>query len=209
LDVQSAEQPAVVRGVVIVSCGMSSSGIPPLWAATGRRPGVASVPDMSDRSADSIADQVMAVKSLDDIAVVSVHWGSNWGYAVDSAQIRFAHRLIDAGVDLVHGHSSHHPRPIEMYRGKLVLYGCGDTIDDYEGISTYESFRHELRLLHFASIDSSGTVLRMVPMRMRRMRLERAPEQDAAWLHASVAEMSRDFGTRVEAATDGVLTVAA
>jgi poly-gamma-glutamate capsule biosynthesis protein CapA/YwtB (metallophosphatase superfamily) len=209
LDVQSAERPAVVGGVVIGSCGMSSSGIPPRWAATGRRPGVAYVPDMSDSSADSIADQVVAVKSVDDIAVVSVHWGSNWGYAVDSAQIRFAHRLIDAGVDLVHGHSSHHPRPIEMYRGKLVLYGCGDTIDDYEGISTYESFRHELRLLHFVSIDSSGTVLRMVPMRMRRMRLERAPEQDAAWLHASVAEMSREFGTRIEAATDGVLTVAA
>ena len=50
------------------------------------------------------------------------------------SQIRFAHRLIDAGVDVVHGHSSHHPRPIEVYRGKLILYGCGDTIDDYEGI---------------------------------------------------------------------------
>jgi poly-gamma-glutamate capsule biosynthesis protein CapA/YwtB (metallophosphatase superfamily) len=209
LDVQSAERPAVVSGVAIVSCGMSSSGIPPRWAATGRRPGVAYVPDMSDRSADMIADRVTAVKGADDIAVVSVHWGSNWGYAVDSEQIRFAHRLIDAGVDLVHGHSSHHPRPIEMYRGKLILYGCGDTIDDYEGISTYESFRHELRLLHFASIDSTGIALRMVPMRMRRMRLERAPEQDAAWLHASVAEMSHDFGTRFEAAADGVLTVAA
>jgi poly-gamma-glutamate capsule biosynthesis protein CapA/YwtB (metallophosphatase superfamily) len=210
LDAKSAERPAVVGRVVIASCGMSSSGIPPGWAATGRRPGVAYVPDMSDRSADIIAHHVTALKGADDIAVVSVHWGSNWGYAVDSAQIRFAHRLIDAGVDLVHGHSSHHPRPIEIYRGKLVMYGCGDTIDDYEGISTYESFRHELRLLHFASIDSeSGTVLRMVPMRMRRMRLERAPEQDAAWLRASMAEMSRSFGTRVEAASDGVLTVAA
>ena len=209
LDAESAQRPAVVGRVVIASCGMGSSGIPRQWAATGRRPGVAYVPDMSDRSADMIAHRVTAVKGDDGIAVVSVHWGSNWGYAIDGAQIRFAHRLIDAGVDLVHGHSSHHPRPIEMYRGKLVMYGCGDTIDDYEGISTYESFRHDLRLLHFASIDSSGTVLRMVPMRMRRMRLERAPEQDAAWLHASVAEMSRSFGTRVEAAADGVLTVAA
>lgn len=209
LDAESAQRPAVVGRVVIASCGMSSSGIPPRWAATGRRPGVAYVPDMSDRSADVIAHRVTAVKGDDGIAVVSVHWGSNWGYAVDSAQIRFAHRLIDAGVDLVHGHSSHHPRPIEIYRGKLILYGCGDTIDDYEGISTYESFRHELRLLHFASIDSSGTILRMVPMRMRRMRLERAPEQDAAWLRESVAEMSRSFDTRVETAADGVLTVAA
>jgi poly-gamma-glutamate synthesis protein (capsule biosynthesis protein) len=209
LDAKSAQCPAVVGRVVIASCGMSSSGIPPRWAATGRRPGVAYVADMSDRSADMIAHRVTALKGRDDIAVVSVHWGSNWGYAVDSAQIRFAHRLIDAGVDLVHGHSSHHPRPIEMYRGKLVMYGCGDTIDDYEGISTYESFRHDLRLLHFVSIDSSGTVLRMVPMRMRRMRLERAAGEDAAWLHATVAKISSSFGTRVETTADGVLTVAA
>ena len=86
------------------------------------------------------------------------------------------------------------------------MYGCGDTIDDYEGISTYESFRHELRLLYFASVDEC--VLRMLPMRMRRMRLERAPDPDAEWLRASLAEMSRAFGTRVERTADGVLTVA-
>ena len=208
LDENSAERPAVVGPVVIAACGMGSSGIPHGWAATGGRPGVAYVPDMSDRSASMVAGRALALKGHGDIAVVSVHWGSNWGYDVDSAQIRFAHRLIDAGIDVVHGHSSHHPRPIEVYRGRLILYGCGDTIDDYEGISTFEAFRHELRLLYFASIDSqSGSVLRMVPMRMRRMRLERAPDRDAEWLRATVAEMSRRFGTRVESAPDGVLTV--
>ena len=210
LDAKSAERPAVVGRVVIASCGMGSSGIPQGWAATGRRPGVAYVPDMSDRSASAVADRVLALKGPGDIAVVSVHWGSNWGYDVDTAQIRFAHRLIDAGIDLVHGHSSHHPRPIEVYRGRLIMYGCGDTIDDYEGISTFEAFRHELRLLYFASVDSeSGSVLRMVPMRMRRMRLERAPDEDAEWLQATVVEMSRRFGTRVDNAADGVLTVRA
>jgi poly-gamma-glutamate capsule biosynthesis protein CapA/YwtB (metallophosphatase superfamily) len=212
LDATQAERPAVVGPtdgprVVIASCGMGSSGVPRRWAATGQRPGVAYMSDMSDRSARRIADRVLASKGPGDIAVVSVHWGSNWGYDVDTAQIRFAHRLIDDGVDVVHGHSSHHPRPIEMYRGKLILYGCGDTIDDYEGISTYEAFRHELRLLYFAAIDSSGTVLRMVPMRMRRMRLERAPEQDAEWLMATIAEISSRFGTRIDTSPDGVLTV--
>ena len=185
LDAKSAERPAVVGRVVIASCGMGSSGIPQGWAATGRRPGVAYAAHMSDRSASAVADRVLVLKGPGDIAVASVHWGSNWGYDVDTAQIRFAHRLIDAGIDLVHGHSSHHPRPIEVYRGRLIMYGCGDTIDDYEGISTFEAFRHELRLLYFASVDSeSGSVLRMVPIRMRRMRLERAPDQDAEWLQA-------------------------
>jgi poly-gamma-glutamate capsule biosynthesis protein CapA/YwtB (metallophosphatase superfamily) len=207
LDVGEAERPAVVGRVVIASCGMASSGIPHGWAATGRRPGVAYVPDMSDHSASAVADRVLALKGPGDIAVVSIHWGSNWGYDIDSAQIRFAHRLIDEGVDVVHGHSSHHPRPIEVYRGKLIMYGCGDTIDDYEGIGTYESYRHELRLLYFASVEATGTVLQMVPMRMRRMRLERAPDKDAEWLRATVEEVSERFGTRVDNAPDGVLTL--
>ncbi len=208
LDVGEAERPAVVGRVVITSCGTGSSGIPRGWAATGSRPGVAYVPDLSDRTASSVADRVLALKGPGDIAVVSVHWGSNWGYDVDTAQIRFAHRLIDAGVDVVHGHSSHHPRPIEVYRGKLILYGCGDTIDDYEGIGTFEAFRHELRLLYFASVDSSGIALQMVPMRMRRMRLERAPDEDAEWLRTNVEEMSGRFGTRINNAPDGLLTLA-
>jgi poly-gamma-glutamate capsule biosynthesis protein CapA/YwtB (metallophosphatase superfamily) len=206
LDVGEAERPAVVGRVLVASCGMGSSGIPRGWAATGRRPGVAYVPAMSDRSATAVADRVVALKGPGDIAVVSVHWGSNWGYDVDSAQIRFAHKLIDEGVDVVHGHSSHHPRPVEVYRGKLIMYGCGDTIDDYEGIGTYESFRHELRLLYFASVEDC--VLQMVPMRMRRMRLERAPDDDAEWLRATLEGMSGRFGTRV-GMHDGLLTVAA
>jgi poly-gamma-glutamate capsule biosynthesis protein CapA/YwtB (metallophosphatase superfamily) len=215
LDARQAERPAVVDlpdgcRVLIASCGMASSGIPHGWAASASRPGVAFVPDVSDRSARKVADRVLALKQPGDIAIVSVHWGSNWGYDVDSGQIRFAHRLIDEGIDVVHGHSSHHPRPIAVYRKKLILYGCGDTVDDYEGIGTYEAFRHELRLLYFATVERlSGELasLRMMPMRMRRMRLERVPDEDAEWLRATVEQMSRRFGTRVDATADGVLTV--
>lgn len=217
LDAKRAEHPAVVdlpdgTRVVIASCGMGSSGIPHGWEATGSRAGVAYVGDMSDRSATTVSGRVSALKRPGDIAIVSVHWGSNWGYDVDSAQIRFAHRLIDEGVDVVHGHSSHHPRPIEVYRGKLIMYGCGDTIDDYEGISIYDAFRHELRLLYFATVDEESgglAVLRMVPMRMRRMRLERAVHEDAAWLRANVMEMSQRFATRIDISTDGLLSVTA
>lgn len=61
-----------------------------------------------------------------DIVVASIHWGRNWGYEVPPAQRRFARWLLDGGVDIVHGHSSHHVRPIELYRDKLILYGCGN-----------------------------------------------------------------------------------
>jgi poly-gamma-glutamate synthesis protein (capsule biosynthesis protein) len=100
-----------------------------------------------------LVDRVRREKRPGDVVLRSIHWGSNWGYDVTDDQVRFAHRLVDGGVDLVHGHSSHHPRPIEVHRGKLVLYGCGDLINDYDGISGHEEFRPDLRLLYFAALE--------------------------------------------------------
>ncbi len=211
---RQAERPAVVdvaggRRVVIASYGMESSGVRRSWAAGDNRPGVA-VADLSDRSAAEIADRVTPVKRPGDVTIVSLHWGSNWGYDVAPSQVHFAHRLIDSGIDVVHGHSSHHPRPIEMYRGKPILYGCGDAVDDYEGIGGYEGYRPDLRLLYFVSIERDSDIsLGMVPMRMRRMRLERASRDDTEWLRATLEHISQPFGVRAQKTAEGVLAVGA
>jgi poly-gamma-glutamate capsule biosynthesis protein CapA/YwtB (metallophosphatase superfamily) len=119
-------------------------------------------------------------------------------------------RAVRRGGDLIHGHSSHHPRPIEVYRGKLVLYGCGDCIDDYEGITGHEEYRDDLRLLYFASIaQDTGELaaLTMVPMQARNMRLRQASAADSRWLAATLGRISRGFGSRVECRPDGRLVV--
>jgi poly-gamma-glutamate capsule biosynthesis protein CapA/YwtB (metallophosphatase superfamily) len=140
--------------------------------------------------------------------VASIHWGSNWGYDVPQAHIRFAHRLIDGGVDIVHGHSSHHRLPIEVYRKKLVLYGCGDFINDYEGITGYEAFRDDLVLMYLPTVDPhNGELLRlrMMPFRIQRMGLNRASPEEAAWLRDTVHPISCKFGAAVDLAGDGAL----
>ncbi len=152
------------------------------------------IADPSARAADDVAAPLLAHKRTGDVVIVSVHWGSNWSYDVGQDEIRFAHRLIDAGVDIVHGHSSHHPRPIEIYNGKPILYGCGDVIDDYVGIRGYESYRPELRLPYLVSIDAGGgdlARLQLLPLLVRRMRLERAPGNDAQWLRAMATRNDR------------------
>ncbi|WP_281174186.1 CapA family protein [Amycolatopsis taiwanensis] len=211
-DAAEAVRPAVAevqsgRRVVVAAAGMESAGVPADWAARPDRPGIAFLPDLSDRSADELADRVQAVKGRGDIGIASLHWGPNWGYDVGASEVRFAHRLVERGVDIVYGHSSHHPRPIEVYRGRLVLYGCGDTVDDYEGIRGYEEYRDDLRLLYFATLDAGELIsLRMAPMRARNLRLEHAPGADAEWLRATVDHISRRFSTRVERDADGLLT---
>ena len=213
LHAAQARQPAVIRlpgggRALVFSCGTACSGIPADWAATATRLGVDLLPSLSPATADALIARTQAARQPGDIVAVSIHWGSNWGYQVHGDQVRFARRLIDGGVDLIHGHSSHHPRPIEVYRGKLVLYGCGDCIDDYEGITGYENFRDDLRLLYFASVEA-GTgelaALTMVPMQARNMRLRHASAADAGWLAATLGEISRGFGSRIERQPGGAL----
>nr|WP_255396479.1 CapA family protein [Mycobacterium sp. E3247] len=215
-DLPTARQPVVLdipnkRRVTVGSVAMPSAGVPVSWAAHHDRPGVRLIRDASVRGvADEVAADVLADKRDGQIAIVSVHWGSNWGYALAESDVAFAHRLIDAGVDVVHGHSSHHPRPIEIYRGRPILYGCGDVIDDYEGIGGHEAYRADLRLLYLTRTDpATGELvsLQMIPLRVRRMRLERAPRDEAEWLRATIEQASSRFGLRVVTRPDDLLEV--
>ncbi|MFI6578476.1 CapA family protein [Nocardiopsis sp. NPDC050513] len=203
-DAEEAGAPAVVdleRGgrVVVAAFGTTSTGIPPGWAARDDGPGVHLVPEDAGVGAARVAARIAEARGPRDVVVASVHWGSNWGYGV-SDQRAMAHALVDGGVDVVHGHSSHHPRPIEVYRDRLILYGCGDFVNDYEGIQGYEDFRDDLRLMFLPSVDA-GTgrllALRMVPLVSRRMRLGPASRRDAWWLQETLDDVSRDLGCRV------------
>jgi poly-gamma-glutamate capsule biosynthesis protein CapA/YwtB (metallophosphatase superfamily) len=194
--------------ILVFAFGSPSSGIPYGWAATEDQPGVHFLPVLTEALADELCRRAHEVQQPGDITVVSAHWGSNWGYRVDSEQVRFAHRLIDGGVDLVHGHSSHHPRPLEVYRKKLILYGCGDLVDDYEGISGHKEYRDDLRLLYLPRLDpATGDLagLSMAPLQARKMRLHRAPSAEAKWLSKTLDKVSRRFGSRIDLASNGLL----
>ena len=210
-DAAGAERPAVLpvgggRRVLVAAVGVRSSGIPGSWAATADRSGVAYLDEVSDAAADDVLHRIERVRGERDLVVVSVHWGPNWGYETPAEERRFAHRLIDGGVDLVHGHSSHHPREIEVHAGKLVLHGCGDLVDDYEGIGGHERFRPDLRLLYLATLDAgSGRLvgLRMTPLQAQRLRLQRASPGDCRWLGDRLARAQG----RIRTEDDGTLTL--
>jgi len=184
--------------VLVFSLAAESSGVPANWAATDRAPGVDFLADLSRRTVERIARRVRSIRRAGDLVVASIHWGSNWGYEVSPAEVRFAHALIeDAGVDLFHGHSSHHPKGLEVFRGKLIIYGCGDFINDYEGITGYEPFRGDLGCMYFPKLDAdTGRLLglELVPMQTKRFRVQRASETDAVWLCSTLDRESRRFG---------------
>ena len=204
---QSAEAPAIIEvkdkgRAIAFSCGVTTSGIPRSWAASKNKPGVNLLPDLSPRTVRYIQKQVKQVKQPGDVVVASIHWGGNWGYEIPAQQIKFAHQLIDrAGVDLIHGHSSHHVKGMEIYRDHLIIYGCGDFIDDYEGIGGYEYFRDDLGLMYFATLDSdTGELvnLQMIPTQIKRLRVQRASTVDLLWLRERLNREGKRLGTSVQ-----------
>lgn len=174
------------RRVLIFALAGSDSGVPADWEAGPDKPGLHFLPDLSPERLGDIGKLVKAHRRQDDLVVASIHWGGNWGYDIPGEQRRFAHGLIDeAGVDLVHGHSSHHPKGMEVHDGRLILYGCGDFINDYEGISGHGGFRPDLVAMYlplFGTRTGRLEELLVVPLTLARMQLHRATPEDAVWL---------------------------
>lgn len=209
-----AAAPAVVEDVfgrlLVFSYASPTSGVPTAWAAGAGRPGVNLLTDLGAKGAEAIIDNIETHRRRGDRVVISIHWGSNWGYGVSRSYRGLAQHLLDAGAaDVIHGHSSHHPRGIEVYAGRLILYGCGDLLNDYEGIRGKEKYRSELVLMYFPTLDKSGMLasLQMAPMRTRRFRLVRATEEETGWLARSLDQQCRRFGSRVEVSKESRLVL--
>jgi poly-gamma-glutamate capsule biosynthesis protein CapA/YwtB (metallophosphatase superfamily) len=216
-DAQEAGAPAVIKlpaaggRVLVFAYATPTSGTPAAWAATRERGGVNFLGELSGRTAELAAEVMLQHRRAGDVVVASVHWGENWGFDIPRGERAFAHGLIDAGgADIVWGHSSHHVKGIEVHQGKLILYGCGDFLNDYEGISGHEPYRPDLSLMYFPVLDSAaGELIGLdaVPMRIRRFRLERAAADDVSWLRGTLEREGRALGTHVTADAQGTLSL--
>lgn len=216
-DLAEARRPARIEredgsAIVVIALAADDCGIPWSWAAREDRGGVDLLEDLSAGAIAALASRVRALAAPRDRLVVSIHWGSNWGHEVPASHVALAHALVDAGVDVVHGHSSHHPRAVEVYRDRLILYGCGELIDDYEGIDHQDrrGLRSDLVLAWLPTLDpatGSLAALAMAPLRIRRMRLERAAPDEGAWLARTLSAASAPFGTRIVVGDRGELAL--
>jgi poly-gamma-glutamate capsule biosynthesis protein CapA/YwtB (metallophosphatase superfamily) len=217
MNLKQARDPAIVplvhgRRLLVYSIAARNSGIGVNWAATPYQSGVNGIIEIWEPMTRYASERIRTQKMPGDIVVVSVHWGGNWGYRVPGEQRDFAARLIEAGADVVHGHSSHHAKGIEVIGGRPVIYGCGDLINDYEGISdANDRYRGELPLLYFVTLDAvTGALqrLEMQPMRIRNFRLTHASAEEAHWLQKTLHRQGQAFNTSVTLGDDRRLSLA-
>ncbi len=112
---------------------------------------------------ESLLRKIRILKEKDNFIVFSIHWGANYLKKKPEKMIRTGRKLVDAGVDIVFGHSAHHipPEPIEIYRNSVIIYGLGDFINDYAVDKEYESDRALMCM-----IDTAKD--RVEPIKVRR-----------------------------------------
>jgi poly-gamma-glutamate synthesis protein (capsule biosynthesis protein) len=97
---------------------------------------------------------------------------------------------------------------MEVYKEKLIIYGAGDFINDYEGISGKQEYRGELSLMYFPEVAiESGKLLslKMIPMKIKKLRLNPASRNDVEWLQKTLDREGKELGTGLRIEKDNSL----
>lgn len=200
-NIAEALQPAIFR-VKDETLGLVAfTDNEPGWEGREHQPGVRFVPvDVRDLRAQQLFSQIQQLRHTVDFLIVSAHWGPNWGYEPPHAQLSFAHALVEAGADLVFGHSGHIVRGVEIYRGRPILYCAGDFIDDY---AVDEVERNDESLIFVLDVDRvNGWQLRLYPTEIRRCqaRLATSPRKEA--IMSKFQTLCHELGTAVALESD-------
>lgn len=79
-------------------------------------------------SPKKILSNIKKIKKENENATVIIypHWGIECSAMPEPADRNLAHKMIDAGADMIIGHHPHVIQPIEIYKGKHIIYSCGN-----------------------------------------------------------------------------------
>ena len=80
-----------------------------------------------------IKEDIRRLRPQVDYVLVAIHWATSRSAEVSPENRAFAHDLIDAGADVILGHHPPHPKGIEVYRGKVILYAPSNVLRGHNG----------------------------------------------------------------------------
>jgi poly-gamma-glutamate synthesis protein (capsule biosynthesis protein) len=161
VSLEKAQTLATIKiGVLTIGLLAVTDSSEPGWAAEKNKPGVWFLPiNPSHEKAQALFERVRRARQEVNMLVVSLHWGTNWGYKPEAGHQAFAKALVDAGADIVFGHSSHVCRGVEIYKSKPIIYSAGNFIDDY---AINEIERNDESFIF--AVDTTGEEVKKVSM---------------------------------------------
>ncbi len=191
-NITQARAPVIVKrkGQKIGILGATDNE--PTWAATDFKPGINyfNINNLAPLLAD-----IKKLKRKADIVIVSLHWGPNMKERPSQAFINAAQKMINAGADIIHGHSAHIFQGIEKYNGKLILYDTGDFVDDYRVDPKLRNDRSFIFLVN--SIKSDLKSAELIPIKIDTMQANLATEPDKSLMIKRMRMLSQELDTKI------------
>jgi poly-gamma-glutamate capsule biosynthesis protein CapA/YwtB (metallophosphatase superfamily) len=130
MDLADARKPVIVErnGIKIGILGYTQFNNfgESVFAADGR-PGIVPMDPFL------IKEDIGKLRPQVDYVMVAIHWATSRSAEVSPLNRAFAHELIDAGADVILGHHPPHPKGIEVYHGKVILYAPSNVLRGHNG----------------------------------------------------------------------------
>lgn len=155
------------------------------WQAGSTRPGINYLP-VANGSLNVLKPQIQSLKEQHvDLILLSIHWGGNWDRSPPAHHQVLAKAALDAGVDIIHGHSGHVIQGIEIYKGKPIFYSLGDLIDDY---AIREGYRNDLGMIvkTFYGPNNQLEKIEIYPTKISGFKTRLAKDEDFAWVFTTL-----------------------
>lgn len=104
---------------------LAFNAVPPAeYNAAAGKPGVAPLDE------GVVTSAVAASAAKANLVVASLHWGDEGMFYPSAEQKRLAHKIVDAGADVVVGHHPHVLQGVETYEGAIIAYSLGNFLFD-------------------------------------------------------------------------------
>ena len=135
---------------------------------------------------NKVAEQIKAAKQETDLVVVFMHWGVEYEQEARSNQVALAHKMIDAGADVIIGSHPHVVQEMEIYNNKPIFYSLGNFIfDQYFSRETQEGMAVGL------TVDNGKMEVTLLPFKSKASQVELMSGQDKERFLAWLAEESK------------------
>ncbi|HBT48119.1 MAG TPA: hypothetical protein DEA73_09655 [Peptococcaceae bacterium] len=196
-NIQEARRPVILeeKGLRLGFLGYSdmadifwSYDYPRSFKATTERPGTAPL------EIETMCQDVELLKARTDTTVVSLHWGTEYQRRPSSEQRQIAHRLVEAGADIILGHHPHVFQGIEVYKGSIILYSLGNFIMD----QNWSRETCEGLLAMFTITQAGWQQAEILPVQIVEEQPRQGTGPRAAKILAELRDLSRGLDTEVE-----------
>jgi poly-gamma-glutamate capsule biosynthesis protein CapA/YwtB (metallophosphatase superfamily) len=197
LGPQQARQGAIIEAGGLRLGVVSVSDHPPEYAAQEGHWGI-SYADLSRGAPDWLLAELARLGKSCDATLAFLHWGPNMRASPAAWQRQLGQQLLEAGADVVAGHSAHVFHGVGWSTEGLLLYDLGDALDDY---AIDKVLRNDLGVI--AIWTPGASELELVGLHLDYCRTELARGEHAEWIATRLDRACRELATRVERTEEG------